>query len=131
MLEYEVQTFGRRLGLEALTFSSSGLARLDIDNVGSLYLERSDQWQGRQELLIYLSASFPEHDIAALRRLMALGDYRHGWGMPLFAGVFSGKAILLTRLPEESVTASGLENILRLLADQLHSALMERSGSER
>ena len=120
MLDYEIEAFGRRLGLEHLALSAGGVARLDIENVGSLYLERQET---ASELLVYVSAPFPVPDAGATRRLLALCDYRRGYPMPVFAGAFSGRAVLLTRMQESAVTAAGLENALRFLADLLHEAL--------
>lgn len=119
MLDYEIEAFGRRLGLEHLSLSPEGVARLDIENVGSLYLERSEN-QGRKELLIYVAVPLPAHDDGEIRRLLELSDYRRGLPMPVSAGAFSGKAVLLTRMAETAVTAAGLENALRFLSDLLH-----------
>ena len=121
MLEYEMEAFGRRLGLESLSFSPEGVARLDIANIGSFYLEKAE-YNGRREILAYLSAPLPEHDINAVRRLLSLCDYRHALPMPLFAGVFSGRGMLLTRMAEEKVSAASLENVLRFLAELMHGA---------
>lgn len=119
MLEYEIESFGRRLGLESLKLSSEGLARLDIENVGSLYLERGKDG----ELLVYISSSLPDHDVEAVRRLLSLCDYRRALPMPLQAGAFSGRAVLLTRMDENTVTAAALENALRFLSELLHDAV--------
>ena len=116
MLEYEIEAFGRRLGLDALPLSPTGVARLDIENVGSLYLERVEE-RGRSELLVYVSAPLPAHDGGATRRLLELCDYRRGFPLPVSAGVVSGKALLLTRMEESAVTAAGLENALRFLSE--------------
>ena len=121
MLEHEIEAFGRRIGLESLSFSPEGLVRLDIANIGSFYLEKAKD-NGRGEILAYLSAPLPEHDTAAVRRLLALCDYRRGLPMPLAAGFFSGRGMLLTRMEEEKVTAASLENALRFLADLMHGA---------
>ena len=122
MLDYEIEAFGRRLGLEHLALSSEGVARLDIENVGSLYLERQEK-AGAGELLVYVAAPLPVPDGGATRRLLELCDYRHGYPMPVFAGAFSGRAVLLTRMEENAVTAAGLENVLRFLAELLRGAL--------
>ena len=122
MLDYEIEAFGRRLGLENLALSAEGVARLDIENVGSLYLERQEA-SGARELLVYVSAPLPVPDAGATRRLLELCDYRRGYSMPVFAGAFSGRALLLTRMEENAVTAAGLENALRFLAELLHEAL--------
>ena len=119
MLDYEVEAFGRRLGLEGLKLSSEGIARLDIENIGSLYLERGQDG----EFLLYLSSPLPSHDTASVRRLLELCDYRRGLPMPVSVGAFSGRAILLTRMNEGAVTASTLENALRFLSDLLHDAV--------
>ena len=121
MLEHEIEAFGRRLGLDSLAFSPDGLVRLDIGTIGSFHLEKAEH-DGRHELLVYLSAPLPDHDADAARRLLSLCDYRRGLPMPLFSGVFSGRGILLVRIPEDKVTAAGLENTLRYLADLMQQA---------
>ena len=121
MLEYEIEAFGRRLGLESLAFSQEGVARLDIENIGSFYLEKAE-YNGRREILAYLSSPLPDHDTDAVRRLLSLCDYRRGLPMPLSAGVFSGRGMLLTRMAEEKVTAASLENVLRFLTELMHGA---------
>ncbi len=119
MLEHEIEAFGRRLGLESLSFSREGLARLDIANIGSFYLERAEQ-NGRREILAYLTAPIPGHDTAAVRRLMAFCDYRQAFPMPVYAGVYADRGVVLTRLEEDGVTAASLENALRFLAELMH-----------
>lgn len=122
MLDYEIEAFGRRLGLDALAFSPEGVVRLDIENIGSVYVEKSEQGAS-SEILVYLAAPVPAHDEEAARRLLELCDYRRGYALPVFAGVFSGRAVLLTRMPEASATAASLENALRFLAELLHETL--------
>ena len=41
MLEQELNEFGRRMGLPALTFNSDGLAALDVERMGRLHLEKN------------------------------------------------------------------------------------------
>lgn len=122
MLDYEIEAFGRRLGLDSLVFSPQGVACLNIENVGSLYLEKSEG-RGRGELLVYVSAPLPVPDNGATRRLLEICDYRHGHAMPIFAGAFSGRAVLLTRMEESTVTAAGIENALRMLTDLMRGVL--------
>ena len=117
-MDYEIQEFGRRVGLANLAFSSEGLARLDIQDVGNFYLERSGD--GR-ELLVYLTARIPDYDAGRARRLLALCDYRNGFSLPVAAGIHAGQAILLIRLQEKSVTAAALENSLRFLTELMSS----------
>ncbi|MBQ4615348.1 MAG: type III secretion chaperone SycN [Mailhella sp.] len=120
MLAYEIQAFGQRLGLESLALSHDGIAHLNIEGIGSFYLELEEK-NGRRELLAYLSAEIPAYDVDTPRRLLEACDYRRANPMPLSAGVFSGRAILLTRLKEHEATAAGIENALRFLAEVLHA----------
>jgi type III secretion system chaperone SycN len=120
MLAYEIKAFGQRLGLESLALSQDGVAQLNIDGIGSFFLELKET-HGRRELLVYLSAQLPEHDTETPRRLLEACDYRRGQPMPLSAGVFSGRALLLTRLQEQDVTAAAIENSLRFLAETLYA----------
>ena len=122
MLDYEIEAFGRRLGLDSLALSLQGTACLNIENVGRLYLEKAEQ-RGRVELLVYVAAPLPVPDGGATRRLLEVCDYRHGHPLPVAAGVVSGQAVLLTRMEESSVTAAGIENALRMLAELLHGIL--------
>lgn len=122
MLEYEIESFGHRIGLDSLSLSPQGLACLAIENVGSLYLEKVEE-RGRSELLVYVAAPLPVPDDGAVRRLLELCDYRHARPMPVSAGVFSGRAVLLTRMDESAVTAAGIENALRMLTELLHGVL--------
>lgn len=119
MLEHEIQAFGQRLGMEGLALSREGLAQLQIEGLGSFFLELEEKG-GRRELLAYLSAPVPEHDADAHRRLLAHCDYRRAYPFPLSAGVFSGRAILLTHIPEAQATAPVIENALRFLAEILY-----------
>ena len=122
MLEYEIEAFGHRLGLDGLALSPAGLARLDIENVGSLYLERAEE-RGHDELLVYLAVPLPAHDGGATRRLLELCDYRRGFSLPVSAAEAGGRALLLTRMEESAVTAAGLENALRFLSELMREVL--------
>lgn len=119
MIAHEIHAFGQRIGLDGLSLSSDGRARLDIADIGSFYLELTEK-NGHRYLSMYLSAPLADHDDVALRRLFHECSYRRGHPLPLSAGVFSGRAILLTRMEEKSVTASSIENALRFLVETLH-----------
>jgi len=119
MLNYEIQSFGQRLGLESFSLNSEGMAQLNIEGIGSFFLELDDK-NGRNELLVYLSVQLQDHDVTTPRRLLEACDYRRANPMPLSVGVFSSRAILLTRMDVQRATAASIENSLRFLADVLH-----------
>ena len=120
MLEHEILAFGRRLGLEALALSREGMAQLDIEGLGTFHLEQLEKGR-RRELLIYLTVPVPPvQETEASRRLLEMCSWRHALPMPLHGGVFSGQALVLTRMDEDQVSAAGLENALRFLAGTLY-----------
>ena len=119
MIEYEIQAFGRRLGMESLALNHEGMAQLDIEGMGSFFLERQEKG-GQRHLLIYLSAPVQEYDAESCRRLLSHCDYRRAYSLPLSAGVFSGKAILLTFLDEQKASAADIENAFRFLAEIMY-----------
>ena len=119
MIEHEIQAFGRRLGMEGLALNHDGMAQLDIEGIGSFFLERQEKG-GQRYLLVYLSASVQDYDVEAYRRLLAHCDYRRAYPLPLSSGVFSGKAVLLTYLDEHTATAADIENAFRFLAEIMY-----------
>ena len=118
MLEQEIAEFGRRMGLPSLTLGDGGLLALDVERMGRLHLEKSEQGSNC-ELLIYLAAPCPSHDKEAPARVLDLCHYRHGHPLPLTGGVHKDQYVLLTRLNEQEVTAAALENAVKFLAGML------------
>ncbi|MBO6003205.1 MAG: type III secretion chaperone SycN [Mailhella sp.] len=115
MLEYEIEAFGRRMGLGSLSLNDRGMAQLDIRGLGSFFLETRDG-PGVRWLLMYLCSPADGHDPARAGRLLRMCDYRRNLPFPLAAGLDKGKSILLSRMEERRVTASAIENTLRFLA---------------
>ncbi|MDY0273954.1 MAG: type III secretion chaperone SycN [Desulfomicrobium sp.] len=120
MLDREIAEFGRRMGLPQLALPESGVAALDVDKLGRLYLERG---QDTQELLVYLAFPVPAHDSMVLRRALELCSYAHAHPWPLSAGVHAGQLVLLVRLHEREVTAASLENAIHFLSQVLERVL--------
>ena len=119
MIEREIQEFGNRLGLDQIEASSSGVSQLDIQDIGSLYLERNEDGH---ELLVYLTRPVPQYDTESIRRLFEMCDYRRALPIRVSVGVYAGQAIVLTRLNEHEVSAAHLENVLRYFVDFLQQA---------
>lgn len=121
MLEQELSEFGRRMGLPGLTFGPGGLAALDVEHMGRLHLEKSEQ-RGATELLIYLARPCPAHDREVPERALALCHYRYPRPFPLSAGMHGDQLIMLTRLAEREATAANMEKAVLLLADAMNKA---------
>ena len=105
--------------MEDLALNDDGMAQLNIEGIGSFFLERQEK-SGQRHLLVYLSAPVQEYDAESCRRLLEHCDYRRAYPLPLSTGVFSGKAVLLTYLDEQKATAADIENAFRFLAEIMY-----------
>lgn len=123
MIEREIAEFGRRMGMPDFSLSEGGLAALDVERLGRLYLERGPEQPGRYDrgLLVYLTRPVPDHDAKAPRRVLERCHYRYADPLPLSGGVHGGRIVLLTRFPERETTAAGIERAVRFLAAVMDS----------
>ena len=48
MIDYEINEFGKRLGLPGLELNGSGLASLVLDGVGTLTIEKTSDFMKRE-----------------------------------------------------------------------------------
>lgn len=110
MLDHEIADFGRRMGIENLSFSSNGLVVLDVEHFGRLSLERVENSGARDELLIYVALPIPPHDVDACRRVLALCALEQAHAMPVCGGVRNQHIVLLVRLPADTAQAADMEN---------------------
>lgn len=127
MIEREIAEFGRRMGMSDFSLSEEGLAALDVERLGRLYLERGPDQPERydRDLLVYLTRPVPDYDAKAPHRVLERCHYRYADPLPLSGGVHSGRIVLLTRFPERETTAAGIERAVRFLA-----AIMDEVGSD-
>ena len=116
MLERELAEFGRRLGMANLALHENGVTVLEIESLGRLCLE-----QDGDDLLIYMTASVPESDREAPRRVLERCDYRYAHPFTLVGGLYKSRIMLLVRLPQQRISAVQIENAARFLAEELHS----------
>lgn len=119
MLEREISEFGRRMGMPGFALPESGVAALDVEKLGRLYLERTEA----QEVFVYLALSISHHDTAVVRRALELCSYAHAHPWLLSAGVHAGQLVFLIRLHEREVTAASLENAIHFLSKILEQVL--------
>lgn len=118
MLQDEILSFGRRLGLEGLSLGERGVAALEIENVGTLTLEMGEG-SAEDSLLMTLAAP-PRPEDAAQRYRLALErlDWRRG-GPAIAAGLHRGRLILCARLPAASLSEADLDRALRALMENM------------
>ncbi len=113
MLDREIFEFGRRMGMPEFALSASGVAALDVEGIGRLYLERGEDGS---ELLLYLAVSVPAHDALIPRKALEMCSYSMAHPWPLYSGVHANQLVLLTRLGEREATAASLENAVHFLS---------------
>ena len=121
VIDFEISEFGKRLGIDGLALNDRSAAGLVIDGVGTLTLERleSPSGVGEPELLVVLSRTIEPSESARYGALLSRIHWRRHPAAALCAGLFRNELILSTRIPQRRVTASALENTLRLLSAEL------------
>ncbi len=122
MIEREIAEFGRRMGMPSFALSADGLAALDVEGLGRLYLERGPDDAQERELLVYVALPVPDYDTGAPRRVL---EACHAHPLPLAGGLHNGNIILITRLPEGRATAADIEKAVLFLGtirDQVGAA---------
>ena len=120
MLDYELNEFGKRLGLSGIDLREGPMS-LDIEGIGTLTLETRER-EGERELLVMLTAPVPESDTEKLHALLAAADWRSNPPYTVSTGALRDKVFALVRIPEEEVKAAAVENALRYLANFLKTA---------
>ena len=121
MIDYEINEFGKRLGLPGLELNGSGLASLVLDGVGTLTIEKTSDFMKR-ELLLTLSQPIEPTDSARFGRLLANVNWRRRPAFKLSPAFFRHHLILTARFDDDGVTAALLENALRVMADEIGRA---------
>jgi type III secretion system chaperone SycN len=115
-----ISEFGRSMGLTNLAFDQEGLICLDFESLGTLFLEKADEY-----MLIYLAREVPPHETGILGRALALCHFRHN--LPFAVNTAFGaddRLFFLVRLVENDVSLPILEKSIDLLS-QLHSRVRE------
>lgn len=111
-IDGEVEAYGRSMGLEGLRFNRNGVVCLDLESLGTLFLERGDK-----EILVYLARKMRNAGKAGLKKAMALCHFHHASPFPTHVGFLEGeRLVFLARIPEREITLPVLEKVLDHLA---------------
>lgn len=120
MITHEISEFGNRMGISNLEFSQEGILAFEIENTGSLYLEKDQQGE---ELFIYLSTPSPQYDTDIPKKVLEICSYKNANTFILHGGVYNDTIILLTHINFREVTASLIENITQFLIETTQKVL--------
>lgn len=112
MITHEIEEFGRRMGIEDLEFSEDGVIAFDIDEIGTLYIEQS---QNNEELFVYLSSPYPPYDNDIYKKVLELCSYKNAHPFILHGGVYKDRIIFLSKINFREVTASQIENATQFI----------------
>ena len=121
MIDYEINEFGRRLGLPSLELNQNGMASLVIEGLGTVMLEKTSEL-GDGELLLVLSRPVEPSETASFAKLLEAVGWRRNPPFRMSAAFFRQSLILTARFEEGAVTAALLENALRVLSDEIERA---------
>ena len=121
MLQYEINEFGKRLGLPGLEIDENDRVGLHLDGLGTLSLELNRNDLG-EELLLVLARPVGPGEIAKYESLLERVNWRSNLPVALGAGFFRDQLVLSARFAPEAVSAVALENALRLMLDEIARA---------
>jgi type III secretion system chaperone SycN len=107
-----------RLGAPGKTLDEGPVCELPFADGTTLLLECLDE-----RLLVALILPERHPGAQAMGRLLSVADCRHGWPLPLAAGLTGddARALLLTWLPHEGLDCRALETALQVLQKALAS----------
>ena len=118
MLQYEINEFGKRLGLPGLETDENDRVGLHLEGLGTLSLELNRNDRG-EELLLVLARPVAPNDVGRYEALLERVNWRSNLPVPLSAGLFRDQLVLSARFESQAVTAVALENALRLMLDEM------------
>ncbi len=118
MIENSIADFARRMNMPSFALNEQGMACLEVEDSCLFYFEKTGS-----ELILYISFPVESHDDNAAERLLDLSHFRHNHPFKLFTGLFSGNALLLTRMTLQNVTSASIENSFHFLQNLLPKAL--------
>lgn len=110
------------MGMPALQLNSNGRIALDVERLGRVHLELKSPTGNHQRppsLLVYITVPCPPHDNTLPAKALNVCHYRHGFPMPVIAGIYKDTLMLLTRLTEREVSAAQIETAIHFLASQM------------
>lgn len=121
MLSYEINEFGKRLGLPSLGLDENDRVGLEFDGVGSISLEVQKREFGAELLLVFAKA-LQADEMKKFASLLERVNWRTNLPFALTVACFRNQLILTARFSEEAVSAVVLENALRMMLDELARA---------
>ena len=121
MLSYEINEFGKRLGLPSLELDENDRVGLEFAGVGSISLEVQKREFGAELLLVFAKA-LQADEMKKFATLLERVNWRTNLPFALTVACFRNQLILTARFSEEAVSAVVLENALRMMLDELARA---------
>jgi type III secretion system chaperone SycN len=107
------EELGRRLGLGPLEFRPPGPLRLELEGLGTVSFETTDDGE---ELLAYLSWPLPPYDRRALLKAFEACDLEKARHFTWQAGLRRDRLLMMTRLWTSELDSPTLEKLtLRLI----------------
>lgn len=122
-IDETIMEFGAGMGIENLSLGPSGVVCLDIETMGTLFIEQADE-----DMLIYLVRRFPQYADEIYAKALTLCHYREALSFAVHAA-FKGddQLVFLARMPGEDFSLPVLEQAIDLL-NRLHDSVFEESA---
>ncbi|CAM2065495.1 CesT family type III secretion system chaperone [Sulfidibacter corallicola] len=114
-VEDTLRTFGESIQLGELTFNDQGVVCLEIEKMGTLYLE-----QAPGTVLVYLSREMPPYESGYPAKALAACHFREALPIAVTAAMRGDNhLVFVAQIPEVEFSPPTLDRTLEILA-QLH-----------
>lgn len=124
MFDALLKDFALRIGLEELSFSSRGVAQVDIADTGMVYFEKQLQ-ADQEELLVYMAKKFNAYDTEFPQKLLEFCSYENAHFPPVYGSISGDSCILGLRFSQGQLySGTELENSIYYL-QSLFERLMD------
>jgi type III secretion system chaperone SycN len=117
-----INEFVRRLGMSQAALEPGKPVQLHIQGMGTLFIE--EQTEPEEAVLMYLARRFPDYDLEAPLRALALCHYAHERLFTVQAGLYKENVLFfLVRFSAKDFSIQTLEKAIPELSSLLDKAL--------
>ncbi len=114
MITHQIEEFGKRMGIEDLDASSENIFSFEIEDIGTLNIEKDDS---NEEFFVYLSVIYPLYESSISKKVLEICNYKHAHPFILHGGVYNNTIIFFISMSFREVTASYIETATQFLIE--------------
>ena len=122
-VEDTIREFGAGIGMEDLRLSAEGLVSLDIEAMGTLFIEQTEE-----DMLVYLVRQFPEYETDIYAGALAACHFSEALPFAIHAALHDeNRLVFIARMSRKEFSLPILEQVIDLL-NRMHDNIAEGSA---